>query len=150
MFFAFWAEYLVVETEPFWRYDWQENFSTLPQAVEGVVCEADAVDCVPVEAVTANPAWNNNWNTRGNQWAIYPGRDYDWNGEPLFVQWKKGTFTEPSTPEYEKENEDGTKTIVPKSDVHSDDAECDNEELYNPTQRDYAAPSVAVEEPEAD
>jgi len=71
--FAFWAEYLVVEPNQFWRYDWQEEFSQIDKT--GPYADY----------------YNNNWNERGNQWAIYPGRDYDWAGEPLYIQWKKGT-----------------------------------------------------------
>ena len=39
---------------------------------------------------------NDNWNTRGNQWAVYPGRNYDWNGEPLYIKWKAGTVVKPT------------------------------------------------------
>lgn len=128
MFFAFWAEYLVVESNQFWRYDWQQEFSQLTEEKAAVVCGEDAAaDCVASDAVLANPAWNNNWNTKGNQWAIYPGRDYDWNGEPLFVQWKKGTYTDPGMDEHA--------------------TECDDEDSYN-TASGYVAATAPADETE--
>lgn len=51
-------------------------------------------------------AYNDNWNTRGNQWAVYPGRDYDWNGEPLYIVWKAGTIEGPEDEEVAEEAEE--------------------------------------------
>lgn len=86
MIFAFFAEYTVVEPDQFWRYDWQEEFSQITEA-----------DNRPgqKEGFTSFDAYNDNWNTRGNQWAIYPGRDYDWNGDALYIKYKAGTEVKP-------------------------------------------------------
>ena len=68
--FAFWGEFLIVEPDAYWRYNWQKEFSKLPEDHE---------------------SYNNFYKTRGANWAVYPGRDMDWNGDKLYIQWKEGT-----------------------------------------------------------
>jgi hypothetical protein len=100
MVFAFFSEYTVVETDQYWRYDWQKEFSQITEADN--VGDYNAVEL----------AYNDNWNTRGNQWAVYPGRDFDWNGEPLYIVWKAGTVVKDETEVSEVAVEDNTEEVA--------------------------------------
>jgi hypothetical protein len=35
--------------------------------------------------------YHNNYSHTTDSWAVYPGREFDWDGTPLYIQWRPGT-----------------------------------------------------------